>query len=603
MYCDNCGNKLRDGAKFCNKCGMQIESETISSDVIEKREDISNDQIPSTSYLHHFETKPKTNNEKSPANSPKNKKRIITVSAITAVFLVVMIIAVSVLSRSGNSKTISSSFSIPQAFTVHEKGAKASSCRLLSANANHVIDHSFYIDYQSSDNGLFAFASNEKGIEYIFVYDIDGNLVLQKQTCKNQFFLSGNGKTLAYYSLNNDGVTVVDVANDKETAIKLYGKYSLEGISYNGETVVINDGLRCVCYQNGRKDSSLEAWSHLLGISDNNSYFYYYSSYHEKSSDINGNTTSEEDKKELCVWHDSTIRKIADINPEQSACLIAISEKGDEALFWHDSNLYYYNYTNDQTKTISGIKKPIASFETARGENGYGFICNKRNRYSQRQILNSFYLDSENSENVSVGYLNDQFEYRVLATIDNKYHTSWLSVSDDRSKLWCINNGKVYYYEIDGKNLITKSSDIPVMMNQRSNKNYPVLSASSDGEKACFISSDGIAYLVTPETIRKPVKVLDGAKVPVFSSDDQLYIRKGTVSGSIYAPGDLYQITDDNQASFQYANVVIALPIKSGLFLFTEYSDEKNTYTVLKNENGNYRIVTNDAGGSLTFLW
>lgn len=191
----------------------------------------------------------------------------------------------------------------------------------------------------------------------------------------------------------------------------------------------------------------------------------------------------------------------------------------------------------------------------------------------------------------------------MLATIDNKYHTSWLSVSDDRSKLWCINNGKVYYYEIDGKNLITKSSDIPVMMNQRSNKNYPVLSASSDGEKACFISSDGIAYLVTPETIRKPVKVLDGAKVPVFSSDDQLYIRKGTVSGSIYAPGDLYQITDDNQASFQYANVVIVLPIKSGLFLFTEYSDEKNTYTVLKNENGNYRIVTNDAGGSLTFLW
>ena len=25
MYCDNCGNKLRDGAKFCNKCGTNIE--------------------------------------------------------------------------------------------------------------------------------------------------------------------------------------------------------------------------------------------------------------------------------------------------------------------------------------------------------------------------------------------------------------------------------------------------------------------------------------------------------------------------------------------------------------------------------------------------
>lgn len=28
MFCDNCGNKLRDGAKFCNKCGTPVTEET-----------------------------------------------------------------------------------------------------------------------------------------------------------------------------------------------------------------------------------------------------------------------------------------------------------------------------------------------------------------------------------------------------------------------------------------------------------------------------------------------------------------------------------------------------------------------------------------------
>lgn len=28
MFCDNCGNKLRDGAKFCDKCGQPVDDET-----------------------------------------------------------------------------------------------------------------------------------------------------------------------------------------------------------------------------------------------------------------------------------------------------------------------------------------------------------------------------------------------------------------------------------------------------------------------------------------------------------------------------------------------------------------------------------------------
>ena len=35
MYCTQCGNKLRDGAKFCSECGNVVVAEVQSNDVEE----------------------------------------------------------------------------------------------------------------------------------------------------------------------------------------------------------------------------------------------------------------------------------------------------------------------------------------------------------------------------------------------------------------------------------------------------------------------------------------------------------------------------------------------------------------------------------------
>lgn len=39
MYCNKCGNKLKDNAKFCNKCGVRIkEKEEKIVKIIEEQE-------------------------------------------------------------------------------------------------------------------------------------------------------------------------------------------------------------------------------------------------------------------------------------------------------------------------------------------------------------------------------------------------------------------------------------------------------------------------------------------------------------------------------------------------------------------------------------
>ena len=602
MYCDKCGNQLRDGAKFCNKCGAPIESnskvdESVYSTIDNDKLEPLNQHSDNDAFLSDIQ------NNTSSSKMINNKKRImITSTIVTTVVIGIVLLIIFLLSKPSNSTELMSSFSIPQAFTFEEKSDDDNSQqRLVSASANTEISHEFYSNYQSSDTGRFAFASQEDK-DYVFVYDIDGKLLLQKQIREYDFLLSRNGEKLVYRSPDNDGFIIVDVSSDKETKVEIDGDFSLDGISYNGEIVVIYDYLKSVCYKNGREDNSLGTWTHLLGMSNDNSYIYYYSSYHETSQDMDGNTTSEEDKLELRVLRkDGTRIKIADLNPKFSVYLIAMNYAGNEALFWNDNNLYYYNSSNGLVKTISGVKNPPSSFENARNEYGYGFNYDQKGCYSQPQILNSFYFDCENYEGTAIGYLNNEYEYTVLASTDNEYNTSWLSISNDRSKLWCINNGKVSYYEANDKGLISKTSDISVMMNSNGEKKYPLLSASSDGNKACFISSDGVAYLVTPETINNPQKVLDGAKVPVFGSDDQLYIRKGTPGGNIYDPGDLYKITTDNQAVFQYSDVIYTLPIESEIYIFTSNSDY--TYTILKEDNNQYTIVSNKAGDHLSLLW
>lgn len=87
MFCDNCGNKLRDGAKFCPKCGSDI---FVSADEIKERQRLTPDfsGIDKSKPIHERMKdidKPVFKNEVDNKNEkPKKskKKLIITISVI-----------------------------------------------------------------------------------------------------------------------------------------------------------------------------------------------------------------------------------------------------------------------------------------------------------------------------------------------------------------------------------------------------------------------------------------------------------------------------------------------------------------------------------------
>ena len=80
MYCEKCGNQLRDGAKFCNSCGAgQNELAASQSKALEK----STDHSDNSGYT--------------PAITPnKNKKRLPTAKILAGIIFVVMMIIGSV---------------------------------------------------------------------------------------------------------------------------------------------------------------------------------------------------------------------------------------------------------------------------------------------------------------------------------------------------------------------------------------------------------------------------------------------------------------------------------------------------------------------------
>lgn len=47
MYCQKCGNKVKDEAKFCDKCGLKIEHK---SDLNNEQEESTNNKINNTTY-------------------------------------------------------------------------------------------------------------------------------------------------------------------------------------------------------------------------------------------------------------------------------------------------------------------------------------------------------------------------------------------------------------------------------------------------------------------------------------------------------------------------------------------------------------------------
>ena len=67
MYCDNCGNKLRDGAKFCNKCGTPVTQDDEESVVGTNNHTIP---IQQRQTVHHTVSQPQPRPYYAPGTHP-----------------------------------------------------------------------------------------------------------------------------------------------------------------------------------------------------------------------------------------------------------------------------------------------------------------------------------------------------------------------------------------------------------------------------------------------------------------------------------------------------------------------------------------------------
>lgn len=103
MYCDHCGNQLRDGAKFCNKCGASIDVNAIQQESrIPTNETIQNDNISSSAaYQETVDNHPNADDQ-----TKSKKKKLIPVIASVSLILVVCIVLLLILNVFGDNNAL-----------------------------------------------------------------------------------------------------------------------------------------------------------------------------------------------------------------------------------------------------------------------------------------------------------------------------------------------------------------------------------------------------------------------------------------------------------------------------------------------------------------
>lgn len=97
MYCENCGNKLRDGAAFCPKCGATVDPDDISiTDQEKKIEPVYDTEIKSTVEERSDKTDSLIqNNIAEKQNQNKKYKKtpiIITIASVLSVIVVCLVV-------------------------------------------------------------------------------------------------------------------------------------------------------------------------------------------------------------------------------------------------------------------------------------------------------------------------------------------------------------------------------------------------------------------------------------------------------------------------------------------------------------------------------
>lgn len=197
MYCEKCGQQLRDGAKFCNKCGAPVEN-------------IKNDDKPKED--HKFNQNDNINKKTiEPANKPRrSKKPLVITLSIVAVAVVLGVVLIVLLTGQNHGKKPSSVFC--EILTNSKDGIKdfeseykhngVSMFRCKDRDSTEML----YVEKQNDINMLNYVSNNQSGIENHQIVGLHDFIVFSDSTKETLYIYYIVDPDIRLFTFDNTGI-------------------------------------------------------------------------------------------------------------------------------------------------------------------------------------------------------------------------------------------------------------------------------------------------------------------------------------------------------------------------------------------------------------
>ena len=461
----------------------------------------------------------------------------------------------------------------------------------------------------SGENGRFAIQEEENGEVRIYS---NGNTWQTLEAPVSYFFLSGDGNTLIYGTTDENTWKWDLIAGKKEELDDGSAAYS---VSYDGSTVFYGR-----TYQRGNGEKKyIGDMGHMVVSSEDGKVFLYREYFTRTTNGVsqkiyNFGIHEGEGKDEIIF---------SAPDPDYDIMLIAYTPDCSEILFSYQKDVYYFSLPDAKKsgsysarrvagsgsgylvglRNVKNVTELSATWDSTvmrwleSDEEGIYYPTEERYNVPQRSILGSAYLQlSSRSGYHSAEIVRITEDLQITELVP--YVNGNVCISDDGARLWAVADGRLAFV-----NLAETTPYVRWCQTENVQSYYPSgngiwtpLCPVQDGNFVYYIGTDSMLYkcsALMPETAEA---VTGGVFWVKAAADDTVYLLKTDLSAFLenYC-GDCYLLSND-EAVFQYGNVMDILPTKNDVFLIVLAQDENGYFDyenadLYRKEGTTYRIL------------
>ena len=579
MYCTKCGTRNEDEALFCKQCGQRLRSEPLSEQMNPAQDnDEHNAENPQDGYLNlqneDNETGEQDNAEE--RNRKKNNKKSKLILLSVAAIAVCLILFLMVVRSRNSAHTDVSDLQIyyalpefPDYITMHLSGSSGS---MVSAKGKL----RKYVKISTAYDGTYAIQQEyDKDVQ---IFDINDTVLASIPAPVHYFMISGSGAKVIY-GTNSENTYSFDVAEKKSTLIA-EDRYA-RGVNFEGSIIYMSGDWRDSISKDNNKLRDLDIGHRILGMSEDGKCYYYNHAYTVGGLEI------ETKKSEFIVNYNGISKVVLSYSdPDYTGYIICHSQDYREILFGFRYDIYYFSL-DEALK--SGNYDPIRVIGAGRS------VLRPLTRREIPSIRGGVYVLLSEDGNASLCMLSEDFRLETIAAeISGSIHST-----PDETSIWCISSGRPTYIEVSDYDVVTTHADIHMSgrrfeyfyyLNPEEHQNGQLMAVTSDCNRAYFLDTNGTLWLCTPEIIKQPLLITDGAIMVKCSADDQTYVLKkhDIVFSENEKPriGELYLVDASNELSYQRDNVADILFTKTNMYLIEAHSKDEQTLYSLYYKNG-----------------